>query len=362
MDSGYYPDNEYPLSPSVSQMINYIVRRLLQAIPQLFVISVILFALMQSFGDPLATMGARKPPRPEDKERLRRVLGLDQPLYVQYLVWLAGNDWMLVDQDGDGVAETPGQRKGILRGDWGNSLVTRTPVIEVIGERLPNTLLLMVPAEIVIVTISLGVGIYSAVRQYSWFDHGVTTVSFVGFSMPIFWLALMLMYLFGVNFKRWGLPYLPTVGMFDPVVGKTTAQVMWHLILPLTTISIISIAGYSRYVRSSMLEVLGQDYVRTARAKGQYERRVIFSHALRNALLPFVTLIGLDLPALLAGAVVTETIFAWPGMGRLFVDHMNRSDYPVLMGILMLISVAVVVFQLLTDMMYAVLDPRIRLD
>jgi peptide/nickel transport system permease protein len=172
----------------------------------------------------------------------------------------------------------------------------------------------------------------------------------------------MLMYLFSVNFKRWGLPYLPTVGMFDPQVGRTPGQIALHLVLPVTTIAVISIAGYSRYVRSSMLEVLSQDYVRTARAKGQKERAVVLKHALRNALLPFVTLVGLDMPALLAGAVVTETIFAWPGMGRLFIDHMSRADYPVLMGILMLISVAVVFFQLATDLAYAVLDPRIRLE
>jgi peptide/nickel transport system permease protein len=343
-------------------MVNYIARRILQALPQLFIISIILFALMQSFGDPLATLGARTPPRPEDKERLRRKLGLDQPLHIQYLVWLVGNDWMLVDVDADGVGETPGERLGVLRGDLGNSLVTRRPVTEVIADRLPNTLLLMIPAEIVIITISLAIGIYSAVRQYSIFDHTVTTLSFIGYSMPIFWLALMLMYLFSVNFKRWGLPYLPTVGMFDPQVGRTPGQIALHLVLPVTTIAVISIAGYSRYVRSSMLEVLSQDYVRTARAKGQKERAVILKHALRNALLPFVTLVGLDMPALLAGAVVTETIFAWPGMGRLFIDHMSRADYPVLMGILMLISVAVVFFQLATDLAYAVLDPRIRLE
>jgi peptide/nickel transport system permease protein len=287
---------------------------------------------------------------------------LDQPVPVQYLVWLVGNDWMMVDLDGDGVGETPGTRRGVLRGDLGNSLVTRGPVLDLIKERLPNTLLLMVPAEIVIITLSLSVGIYSAVRQYSVTDHVVTTFSFIGYSMPIFWLALMLMYTFGVNFKRWGLPYLPTVGMFDPLVGKTPGQVALHLVLPVATIAIISIAGYSRYVRSSMLEVLSQDYVRTARAKGMRESRVVLSHALRNALLPFVTLIGLDMPALLAGAVVTETIFAWPGMGRLFIDHMDRADFPVLMGILMMISTAVVFFQLLTDLTYAVLDPRIRLD
>jgi len=343
-------------------MINYIVRRLAQAIPQLFIISLLLFMLMQAFGDPIASLGARTPPRPEDKARLRRQLGLDQPLYVQYLVWLAGNDWMKIDMDGDGLAETPGKRKGVLRGDLGNSLVTRTPVVKVIGERLPNTLLLMLTVEAVIIVVSLSVGVYSAVKQYSFFDNLVTSLSFVGYSMPIFLIALLLMYFFSVNFKRWGLPYLPTVGMFDPEAGRTPAQIAWHMVLPVASLSLISIAAYSRYVRSSMLEVMGLDYIRTARAKGLQEAAIIRKHALRNASLPFVTLIGLDLPFLLAGAVVTESIFGWPGMGRLFVDHTARSDFPVLMGILMMTGVAVVVFQLLTDISYSFLDPRIRIE
>lgn len=343
-------------------MANYIIRRLLQAIPQLLVISLVLFILMQSFGDPLGSLGARTPPRAEDRERLRRQMGLDKPLAVQYLVWLIGNDWMQIDVDGDGVGDRPGTRRGILRGDWGNSLVTKTPVLKVIGERLPNTLLLMIPVEILIIVFSLAIGVYSAVRPYSLGDNLITTASFVGYSMPVFWLALSLMYLFSVNFKRWGLPYLPTVGMYDPEVGKTPEQVFLHMILPVATLSIISIAAYSRYVRSSMLEVLSQDYIRTARAKGVQRFNIIMGHALKNAALPFVTLIGLDLPFLLAGAVVTESIFAWPGTGRLFVDHTERADFPVLMGILMMISVAVVIFQIITDVTYSFLDPRIRIE
>lgn len=343
-------------------MVNYILRRLLQAVPQLLIISLILFGLMQSFGDPVATLGARTPPKPEDKERLRRQLGLDQPLYIQYLVWLIGNDWMKIDMDGDGVGETPGKRLGVLRGDLGNSLVTRRPVTEMIADRLPNTLVLMITAEIVIIIFSLTLGIYSALRQYSFWDNVITTFSFVGFSMPVFWLALMMMYLFAVNFKRWGLPYLPTVGMFDPEVGKTPLEIARHMVMPVATLAIISVAGYSRYVRSSMLEVLNQDYIRTAKAKGLRYWDIVVKHALKNASLPFVTLIGLDLPFLLAGAVVTERIFAWPGMGRLFLDHTERADFPVLMGILMFISVAVVFFQLLTDLVYSFLDPRIRLS
>ena len=343
-------------------MTTYILRRLAQAIPQLFIISIILFALMQSFGDPIATLGGRTPPRQEDKERLRRQLGLDQPVYMQYVAWLVGNDWQKIDMDGDGIAETPGKRKGILRGDWGNSLVTRRPVLEMIGERLPNTLILMVTVEIVIIIFSLLIGMYSALRPYSFFDNLITGLSFIGYSMPVFWLALMLMYIFAVNFREWGLPYLPTVGMFDPQVGKTPGEVIKHMILPVTTLAIISTAGYSRFVRSSVLEVLSQDYVRTARAKGVRAFAVVVRHALPNAALPFITLIGLDIPFLLAGAVVTERIFAWPGMGRLFIDHIARADFPVLMGILMLISIAVVIFQLITDIVYSFVDPRIRLE
>jgi len=343
-------------------MTNYILRRLAQAIPQLFIISIILFMLMQAFGDPVATLGARTPPKPEDKVRLRRMLGLDQPVYIQYLTWLVGNDWQRIDMDGDGVPETNGRRRGILRGDWGDSLVTRRPVLEMIGERLPNTLILMVTAEIVIITLSLAIGLYSALRPYSWIDNLITGISFIGYSMPVFWLALMLMYIFAVNFRQWGFPYLPTVGMFDPAVGKTPGELIRHMILPVTTLAVISTAGYSRFVRSSVLEVLSQDYIRTARAKGVRSWFVVVRHALPNAALPFITLIGLDIPFLLAGAVVTERIFAWPGMGRLFLDHTERADFPMLMGILMLISIAVVVFQIITDLVYSLVDPRIRLD
>jgi peptide/nickel transport system permease protein len=351
-----------PTGLTVTNMTNYIIRRLLQAIPQLVIISIILFALMQAFGDPVATLGGRTPPRQEDRERLRRQLGLDQPVYMQYFTWLIGNDWQKIDMDGDGVPETPGKRLGVLRGDWGNSLVTRQPVIKMIGERLGNTMLLMLTAEILIIILSLAIGLYSALHPYSLLDNIVTSLSFVGYSMPVFWLALMLMYVFAVNFRRWGLPYLPTVGMFDPAVGKTPLELLRHMILPLATLVIISTAGYSRFVRSSVLEVLSQDYVRTARAKGMASYAVVVRHALPNASLPFITLIGLDIPFLLAGAVVTEQIFAWPGMGRLFIDHTYRADFPMLMGILMLIAVTVIIFQIITDIIYSFVDPRIRLS
>jgi peptide/nickel transport system permease protein len=338
----------------------YIVRRILQAIPLLFIVSVILFVLMLNMGDPLATLGGRQPPRGEDRQRLARQLGLDQPMHMQYIFWLVGNDWKMLDTTGDGEPNAYGTRRGVLRGDWGTSLVTRRPVTEMIGQRLPNTLLLMLTAQFVIVIVSLLVGVFAALRPYTVTDNIITTGAFIGYSMPIFWLGLMLMYIFAVNFKRWGLPYLPTVGMYDPAVGRTPAEVMRHMVLPVATIATISIASYSRYIRASMLDVINQDYIRTARGKGLSERWILWRHALKNGSLPLVTLIGLDLPLLLAGAVVTERIFAWPGMGRLFLDHVERADYPVLMGILMLVSIAVIVFQIITDIVYTFLDPRIR--
>jgi peptide/nickel transport system permease protein len=344
-------------------MSRYIIRRLLQAIPLLFIVSLILFALMSSIGDPLSMMGGRNPTRPEDRQRLARQLGLDQPLLVQYVYWLIGNDWVMIDVTGDGEPDSYGRRKGVLRGDFGISMVTRgKPALEIIWERVPNTLLLMIPAQIIILVLGLIVGVYSALRQYSWIDNTITTLSFVGFSMPIFLIALLSIYLFAILFQRWGLPSLPANGMFDPQVGKTTAQVAKHMILPVFSIAFIDVARYSRYIRSSMLEVMGQDYIRTAKAKGLKRIYIITVHALRNASLPIITLIGLDLPFLLAGAVVTERIFAWPGMGRLFLDHLQRADGAVVMGIVILLAAAVILSQLVTDIVYAILDPRIRYD
>ena len=344
-------------------MTRYIVRRLLQGILLLLIISVILFALTNAMGDPLASFGGRKRIRSSDRERLTRQLGLDKPILVQYAVWLIGNDWMDVDVDGDGVPEVKGTRRGILRGDWGNSFMEKRPVNEIIAERLPNTLLLMLTCEAVILLFSLAIGMYSAIRQYSLFDNVFTGLSFIGYSMPIFWLALILMFIFAVYFKKWGLPiYFPTVGEYDLAVGPTVLQVAWHMVLPVATISIMSIASYSRYIRSCMLEVIGQDYIRTARSKGLTEGVILARHAFKNAALPLVTIVGMDLPLLLGGAVVTESIFAWPGMGRLFWNAAQDTDIPVLMGVMTLISAAVVVFQLITDITYTFLDPRIRYD
>ena len=342
-------------------MPRYVLRRLLQALPLLFILSVVLFVLMQNIGDPLATTGGRTVTRSEDRKRLARQLGLDKPIVVQYIYWLVGNDWTKVDLDGDGIPETWGTRKGILRGDFGTSLLqTGRPALAVIGDRLPNTLLLMVSAEIVIIVGALLIGVYSALRQYSWIDNLVTSISFIGYSMPIFFIAFGCIEIFAVQFKAWHLPYLPTGA--DIWSFTDPYQLARHMILPVFCLVCIQTAGYSRYLRSSILEVLGMDYVRTAHAKGLTNRTVLFKHALRNAILPFVTIIGLDIPFLLGGALVTESIFAWPGMGRLFWEYAERGDYPVVLGVLLVTSTAVVFFTIIVDLIYTVVDPRIRLS
>jgi peptide/nickel transport system permease protein len=251
----------------------------------------------------------------------------------------------------------------VLRGDFGKSVVRRgQAAMEIIWERVPSTLLLMIVAEVVIIAFSLLIGVFSALHQYSLLDHIITALAFIGYSMPIFFIAIVSMYLFGVKFKQWGLPSLPTVGMYDLQVGPTVSQIGIHLVLPVASIAIISIAGYSRFVRATMLEVMSEDYVRTAKSKGLRRRTVVYVHALKNASLPLVTIIGLDIPLLLGGALVTEQIFGWPGTGFMFLFHTTRGDTAVVMGVLMLISVAVIVFQIFTDIAYAWLDPRIRYD
>lgn len=318
-------------------MTAYIVRRLLQGVFILVIISTVAFGLTRLSSDPMAqyTLGRISA---EDRARIRANLGLDQPLPVQYFRWLA-------------LA---------VRGDFGYSITNRQPVAELIMQRLPQTLVLMVTAEIVIIVLSALLGIYSAVKQYSLFDNVLTALSFVGYSLPIFFIALILMFVFAVKFKSLGLPYLPTGA--DVWDFGDMGELAVHLVLPVASLAIIQVAGYTRFLRSSMLEVLSQDYIRTARAKGLVERVVVTNHALKNAALPLVTLIGLDIPFLLGGAIVTETVFSWPGMGRLFWQQAGRGDYPTVMAILLIVATAVVLFQILTDVAYTFIDPRIRLS
>jgi peptide/nickel transport system permease protein len=343
----------------------YIARRLLQTVALLFLLSIVLFALVNlAPGGPLAGQGQARHVRPERAEILKRQFGLDKPLPLQYLIWLVGNDWMQVDADGDAVADGPGTRRGILRGDFGFSFRTREPALKEIGHRLLNTIYLMAVTMLVALLIAIPIGIFSALRQYSPFDIAVTTFSFAGQAIPEFWLGLILILIFYAWLENpfTGEPLLPAGGMYTLGADFTLWDRIRHLILPVATGALGWIAWYSRFLRSSMLDVIHQDYLRTARAKGLSERAVVYRHALRNAIIPLVTLLALDLPYLIGGAVFIEMIFAWPGMGRLYYDAALQRDYPVLMAILIISAGAIILSNLAADLAYAYLDPRIRYD
>jgi peptide/nickel transport system permease protein len=320
-------------------MGTYIIRRFLQAIPLLFIISLALYYSIFSLGDPIGRLVANNPRTTQaDIDRVRALYGLDKPKYQQYLHW-AGN---------------------FVRGNWGQSLVTRQDVRPVIWSRLKNTLLLMVSSFVLTLLIAIPTGLISALKQYSTFDYVVTGLSFIFYSLPVFFLGFLMIYIFSLKFFQWGLPALPAGGMYDLRGESTPLQLLKHLILPAFTIALISAALYTRYLRSSVLEIMGQDYVRTARAKGLRESVLIRRHVMKNAALPLVTLILLQVAALFSGAVVTESIFAWPGMGSLFIDAARNVDYPILMAILVIASALVILFNLIADVVYAFLDPRIK--
>jgi peptide/nickel transport system permease protein len=321
----------------------YIARRLLQAIPMLFLLSAGLFALVNiAPGDPVAAMSGQRP-RPQVRERLSRQLGLDKPLPVQYVVWLIGNDWMKIDADGDGITDSRGERKGILRGDFGFSYKTRKPVLDEILDRLGNTVYLMTITLIIVFVIAIPIGIISAVKQYSIFDIAATTLSFMGQAIPEFWLGMILIIIFYSVLRNpvTGDPLLPAGGM------KSLGAVGW-------------VAWYSRFLRAGMLDVIHQDYIRTARAKGFSERAVMLRHALKNALIPLVTIFALDIPYIFAGSLYVEIMFSWPGMGRLYFQAATGRDYPLLMAILIIASTFTVLANLLADIAYGLLDPRVR--
>jgi peptide/nickel transport system permease protein len=327
-------------------MGSYILRRLLGAVPLLLgIATIIFFVLHLAPGDPTAFFFGPGVP-PEIVEALRRNFGLDQPLPIRYLRWMAA----------------------FLTGDFGFSLAQARPVSQIILETLPNTLILTGSALVLVFVIGVAIGIYQAVRQYSTGDSILSVVSLFFYSMPSFWLGLMLMLLFSLKAHEWGWPLaLPATGMTSidyEFLGFW--ERMWdrlvHLVLPVATLTLVLAAGIARYTRGQMLEVIRQDYVRTARAKGLPEGTVIFKHALRNSLLPVITLLGLYLPFLFSGAVFVEVIFSWPGMGRVIVDAIFQRDYPLVMATSFIFAVMVVVGNLIADILYAVADPRIRYD
>ncbi len=316
-------------------MSRFVAKRLLQSIPVLIGISILLFFLMHAIpGGPLA-LYIRQPGM--TKARLAEIAalyGLNKPVWVQYVAWLSK----------------------AVRGDFGYSYLYGQPALQMMLQRWPATLQMVIPAWIIAVIGAFVLGVYQAVRQYSVGDYVLTVLSYGGLAMPVFWLDLLCLILFAVV-----LHWLPTGGMVSSGAGAgTLTDRLRHLTLPVLTLAFLLMASESRYVRSMMLDVMNMDFIRTARAKGLSERIVMWRHALRNALLPVVTVMVLDFAFLLGGALVTETVFSWPGVARLFIQSISNTDYPVVMAIASFLAVVIVLANILADVLYAALDPRIR--
>jgi peptide/nickel transport system permease protein len=352
----------------------------IQAIPVLIGITIVVYGILLSApGGPTAKFAQNPRMTVEAKERFKKAWGLDQPIPIQYCRWIGvcdpnGEGFDLIGPTGwPSFLPTPisGSTNGLLHGDFGFSIMSGEAVADRIVRAALPTFILAFFALVIWISTAVLIGVYSAIKRYSWFDQIATIFSYIGFAMPTFWLGIMLVYIFGVS----GL--LPVSGMVDirtsPAFGNDAywkyfgqhpinalLDVGKHLILPVFTLVVVNIAGDSRFVRASMIDALNQDYVRTAKAKGLPGRSVTFKHALRNALLPVVTNIGLEIPFLFTGAIVTETIFSWPGIGKLTIDATTQFDYPVLMGVLLITSLIVVLANLIADVAYAVVDPRIK--
>lgn len=325
-------------------MPTYALRRTLQAIPILLILSAVLFAIVKAApGGPLAAAERNPNVTAEQLARLRERLGLDQPIYIQYAKWLTNF---------------------ALAGDWGESIKFRRPVTDMIVERLPATFILVSASFLLMLALAVPAGVIAASRPYSWFDHALTSLSFAGQSVPTFWLGLILILIFYIWLKNpfTGDPLFPAGGMSTVGADRDLADLLWHLVLPSVALSAGYIAWYSRFLRSSMRDILNEDYIRTGRAKGLSERAVLFKHAARNALLPLVTMLALDLPAVFSGALFVENIFSWPGMGRLFWDAARGRDYPVLQAVVMINAILILAFNLFADLLYGFLDPRVRYD
>ncbi|MDQ7859761.1 MAG: ABC transporter permease [Armatimonadota bacterium] len=315
-------------------MARYLSRRLLQTAALLLVVSVVVFALiLRAPGGPSIlldrNLGA------DEIARMRTILGLDQPLHVQYARWL----------------------RQVAGGNLGVSYTAGLPVREIIGQMLPNTLVLSAAALLLSLVVAIPAGVATAARPYTAFDHAVTFLCFFGVSIPVFWYGLMLIVLFSIV-----LGWLPPGGMYTIGGPRDLADLGRHLVLPALVLGTANMAIFARYTRSSTMAVLRQDYVRTARSKGLRERAVLYRHAFRNALLTIITVVGLQLPRLVGGAAITETVFAWPGMGSLAVRAAFERDYPMIMGITLVISAVVAASNLLVDLVYVYVDPRIRYE
>ncbi len=321
-------------------MIRYIIRRILLSIPLVWALATVTFFIIRlAPGDPLALYYDPEID-PELMETIRARLGLDRPLHIQYVKWLGA----------------------LLHGELGVSFSHHRPVADILRETIPNTLILTFCALALDLIVGVVIGVISAMRQYTWIDHGLTVGALFIYSMPGFWLGLMLIILFSLKLGILPASQMESVDAEYLGFWARLADRALHLVLPVFVLGIASAASVARYMRGSLLEVIRQDYIRTARAKGLGEGAVVFKHALGNALLPVITLLGLYLPFLMSGAVVTETIFAWPGMGRLTVGAIFARDYPIIMAANLIAGVMVVGGNLLADILYGVVDPRIRYD
>ncbi len=319
-------------------MTRYIVRRLLTAIPTLVAISMVIFTILAlAPGDPLAEFAVNPSVPPEVRQRIRKSMGLDDPIPVRYTKWFTS----------------------IIRGDFGYSFRSRSPVSDLMMQRLPTTLYVIGTAYLIAVLLAIPIGVISAVRQYSVFDTVATTLAFIGFSLPTFFTGLLFILLFSVKLGWFPMIYRATID--EPGLRGLWLKIE-QAIMPITVLALFQTAALTRYTRASMLETIHQDYVRTARAKGLSELTVISRHALRNALIPVVTIIALSIPGIFTGAVITEQIFRVPGMGSLLISAINDNDTPVIMAITIIFSALVVLFNLIADVLYGVLDPRIKYE
>jgi peptide/nickel transport system permease protein len=311
-------------------------------IPLMIGITLITFILANAVpGSPLSALAFNPTISQEDIRRMEDQLGLNEPLHVRYFVWVSN----------------------LVRGDFGLSMRNQRPVLGTIMDKLPNTLILTGTALLMSLIFSIPVGVYSAVRRNSAFDNGATATAVAGFSMPTFWFALMMILIFAVKARDWGLPItFPAAGTHDLRGGGGVLDRMHHLFLPAFTLAFVQTAAWTRYIRSQMIEVLNQDYMRTANAKGLRERIVIFRHGLRNAMLPLVTLLGIAIPDLFGGSLIIEQIFTWPGIGQLAFNSAINKDYTMVMGIVVFVGFLVILGNLIADVVYGLLDPRIRYD
>jgi len=317
-------------------LFKYIIKRLLQAIPLLIGVSIIAFSIMHlAPGGPLSVYTLNPSITAQDIDKIKVILGLDQPIHIQYVKWAGG----------------------MFTGNWGTTFFGGRPVFDVIVERIPATFLLMGSAMSIAIIVGMCTGILGAFKRYSIFDYFATTGAMVALSFPTFWFGLMAIYIFSLK-----LGWFPSGGMFTLGGDEEFLDLIRHLVLPTAVLALVLVAQWSRYTRSSFLEVIHQDYIRTARSKGIKGSKILLKHALPNAIAPLIALAGVQLPWLFSGALVAETIFGWPGMGRLFVDSLTMKEYPVLMGMVMFTAIAVIFGNLIADLINAVLDPRIALE